>query len=204
MALVLLAVGLASSASYAPAAPVGGATVLYALYYVAVMLGAAFAEETLCRGYALVALAEGISFWPAALATGMLFALLHAGNGGETAPGLAFAALFGIVLASSYRHTGSLWFAYGFHAGWDYAETFIFGVPNSGALLPGSLLHLQFRGPSWLTGGSAGPEGSVLILAILGATLVVVRKFLRPAAWLAPPPGAAASDPATRVERRLE
>jgi uncharacterized protein len=67
------------------------------------MFGVAVAEEGLFRGYALVALSQSISFWPAALATSMLFGLMHLVNGGESATGIASAMLFGMVLSYSYR-----------------------------------------------------------------------------------------------------
>jgi hypothetical protein len=67
------------------------------------MFGVAVAEEGLFRGYALVALSQSISFWPAALATSMLFGLMHLVNGGESATRIASAMLFGMVLSYSYR-----------------------------------------------------------------------------------------------------
>lgn len=70
-----------------------------------------------------------------------------------------------------------MWFAVGLHAGWDYAESFVFGVPNSGLTLPGYLLHARFDGPAWLTGGSAGPEGSLLILVVFAAMVMIIRKL---------------------------
>jgi hypothetical protein len=67
------------------------------------------------------------------------------------------------------KRTGNLWFAIGFHAASDYAETFIYSVPDSGYLASGHLMnsHLQ-PGPRWLTGGIIGPEGSVFALVLLG------------------------------------
>jgi hypothetical protein len=179
VSLLLLAMRLASVYSLGPATAIGGAAAVHGLFYALVMLCVAFAEEMLFRGYGLAALSESLSFWPATLASSTVFGLMHGSNTGESVAGLVSAALCGVVLACSFRYTRSLWFAIGFHAAWDYAESFIFGVPNSGLTLPGSLFHAQFDGPSWLTGGSAGPEGSVLILVVFGTLLLVIRKFLR-------------------------
>ncbi|HWG78373.1 MAG TPA: CPBP family intramembrane glutamic endopeptidase [Stellaceae bacterium] len=193
LALLLLAIRLGSATAIEPAAGALSAAALDALLYALMMLGIGYAEESFSRGYALAALSQSLSFWPAAIATGLVFGLMHAANGGETPMGLASAALFGIVLAYSYRRTGSLWFAVGLHAGWDYAESFVFGVPNSGITLPGSLLQARFDGPAWLTGGSAGPEGSVLILPVFAAMVLIIRQLSPPpgetpslAAWAAP------------------
>jgi len=48
----------------------------------------------------------------------------------------------------------------GFHAAWNWGETFFYGVPESGFPPKGHLFNPTFAGPVWLTGGSAGPEGS--------------------------------------------
>jgi hypothetical protein len=53
------------------------------------------------------------------------------------------------------------------HAAWDWAETYFYGVPDSGLLAQGHLLNSSFHGPDWLTGGSVGPEGSVLVFLVL-------------------------------------
>jgi CAAX protease family protein len=161
--LQLLAMALASAVIFGPLVTVGMQALFYGVFYALLMFGAAVAEESLCRGYALSALSQAISFWPAALITSILFALLHAPSSGENVVGIASSMLFGLVAAFSYRHTGTLWFAYGLHGAWDYAETFIFGVPNSGTTLAGGLFHPRFHGPAWLTGGSDGPEASVLV-----------------------------------------
>jgi hypothetical protein len=43
----------------------------------------------------------------------------------------------------------------------------LYSVPDSGGVSPGHLLKSSFHGPKWLTGGSVGPEGSVLIFVLL-------------------------------------
>jgi len=181
LALLMLALAGLSAVSLAVAPGAAAAVVFHGPFYAALMLCVGFAEESLLRGYALVMLARSLSFWPAALLLSTLFSALHSFNGGETPAGLASVGLFGMVLAYSYRRTGSLWFACGLHAGWDFAQTFVFGVPNSGMVLPGSPIEPQFHGPAWLTGGSVGPEGSVLlplalVLAILVLEIVVRRR----------------------------
>lgn len=180
MSLLLLGLGAASVFSFGTLAGMNGTTIFSGLFYAFLMLGVAIAEETLFRGYALIALSECLSFWPAALVLSALFGFAHSVNDGESALGLASATVFGVVLAYSYRYSGSLWFAYGFHASWDYAESFVFGVPNSGIAFGGSLFQPRFHGPSWLTGGSAGPEASALMVFVFGTLLFVVWKFLKP------------------------
>jgi membrane protease YdiL (CAAX protease family) len=68
----------------------------------------------------------------------------------------------GLLFCLFVRRTGNLWFPIGFHAGWDWAETYFYGVPDSGTPATGQLFHSSLHGPSWLTGGTVGPEGSLL------------------------------------------
>lgn len=138
-------------------------------------------EELLYRGYALVTLAAAIGFWPAAAALAALFGGLHLLNGGESLAGALNVALYAMFAAFTVRRTGDLWFAIGIHAAWDYAQTFVFGVPDSGMRAGDSLLRAQLHGPTWLTGGSVGPEGSAIGFAVVALAFAVLARSLRPA-----------------------
>jgi CAAX protease family protein len=148
------------------------------LYYGAVW-GLAFTlvglvEEYALRGYSLFTLASGMGFWPAALILSVVFALLHTGNPGETAVGILEVVAIALFFCLTIRRTGNLWFAIGFHAAWDWGETFFYGVPNSGMIASGHLLSPQFQGSRWITGGTAGPEGSVFSIVL---TCVLTAAF---------------------------
>lgn len=151
----------------------------FALIYATLFFVVGLSEEMLFRGYALVSLTEAINFWPAAIVLAILFGATHAKHGGESAAGLVFAGLFAIVLAYTFKRTGSLWFAIGLHAAWDFAESFVYGVPDSGVIVPGRWLSPAVHGPAWLTGGSAGPEGSYLMVLVFVGIVLAVR-------WLFP------------------
>jgi membrane protease YdiL (CAAX protease family) len=66
------------------------------------------------------------------------------------------------------RRTGSLWFAVGMHTSWNWGQTFFYSVANSGFKAPGHLLSSSFHGPDWLTGGTVGPEASLLVFVLIG------------------------------------
>ena len=126
-----------------------------------------FFEEYSFRGYFLYTLADGIGFWPAAVIQAILFAWVHMGNGGETRVGIVAAGIFAVFAAATLWRTGNLWLAVGAHAGWDWGQSFFFGVNDSGLQVPGHLFNPHVsQGPDWLTGGSVGPEGSVVTLVL--------------------------------------
>lgn len=144
-------------------APLAAAAASWAVAFVLV----GFAEEYLLRGYALVALTRGSGFWPAAVILSVIFGALHLGNRGEDVVGALSAGLIGFFFCFTVRRTGQLWFAVGFHFLWDYSETFLYSVPDSG-LLPGRhLIQSSFHGSHWLTGGGVGPEGSLLVFPLI-------------------------------------
>jgi membrane protease YdiL (CAAX protease family) len=84
------------------------------------------------------------------------------------------------------RRTGSLWFAVGFHAAWDWGETFVYSVPDSGTVFPGHLLKTSLHGPGWLTGGVVGPEGSLLCFVVIGVVWVAFARRYPEVKYLAP------------------
>jgi membrane protease YdiL (CAAX protease family) len=75
--------------------------------------------------------------------------------------------LVGLFWCLTLRRTGNLWFAVGMHASFDFGETFLYSVPDSGVVFPGHLSNATRAGPAWLTGGSAGPEASVFDFVVL-------------------------------------
>ncbi len=152
----------------------------FALFWAAVFLLVGFFEEFLFRGYALFTLSRGIGFWPTAVALSLLFGGVHLGNAGESWRGGLSAGLIGLFFCFTVRRTGTLWFAIGLHASWDWAQSYFYGVADSGMMAQGHLLNPSFHGPAWLTGGSVGPEGSVLVFAVIGM-LFLVFHFTHPA-----------------------
>ena len=156
----------------------GEEIVRFGLVYLVLFLGVAFFEESLTRGYALFKLSDAIGFWPAVILLSILFGSGHISNKGESTFGVVAAGLFGVVIAYSILRSGSLWWAIGFHFMWDYSESFIYGVPDSGFIAPGHFLNPSFVGPAWITGGTVGPEGSYFILLVLAGLALVIHGTL--------------------------
>lgn len=116
----------------------------------------------------------GAAFWQASWAASTLFGLIHTGNGGENWIGIFAAASIGFVFCVSVRLTGSLWWAIGCHAAWDWAETFFYGTPDSGMVATGHYMNAIVTGNALWSGGADGPEGSVLVLAVVVLLLLAL------------------------------
>jgi membrane protease YdiL (CAAX protease family) len=134
-------------------------------------------EEFSFRGYLLFLLARRAGFWRAAVGMSVGFAVAHLPNPGETLFGILQVFAVGLFFCFTIRRTGNLWFAVGFHSFWDWAQTFFYGTPDSGMLGEGHFLVSSYQGVPWISGGSAGPEGSVfaLLIILLAAFLVHLR-----------------------------
>jgi membrane protease YdiL (CAAX protease family) len=155
-----------------------GARILkFAAFWGAVFLAVALFEEFFFRGYTQFTLTQGIGFWPAALLLSTAFGAVHLGNKGEALLGALAAGLIGLFFCLTLRRTGNLWFAVGFHASWDWGESYLFSVPDSGQISPGHLLSSSFHGSRWLTGGSVGPEGSVLVFVVVGLLWIAFARL---------------------------
>jgi len=109
----------------------------------------------------------GGGFWQAAWVTSTLFGYIHTGNNGENWIGIFAAAGIGFVFCVSIWATGSAWWAIGCHAAWDWGETYFYGAADSGNVATGHYLTTTPAGNAFWSGGTDGPEGSVLVLGII-------------------------------------
>ena len=156
----------------------GGRIFKFAVFWGGLFLLVGFFEEFTFRGYTQFTLNQGIGFWPAALLMSFVFGLLHLiGNVGENWLGSLCAAAIGLFFCLTLRRTGNLWFAVGMHASWDWGESYLYSVPDSGGITPGHLLNSSFHGSRWLTGGSVGPEGSVLVFVVIALSWVAFDRM---------------------------
>jgi CAAX protease family protein len=147
-------------------------------------------EEDLVRGYLQYTLTRGLAgvyqwifktrhsaalgFWTAAILFSFLFGLGHSSNPGESPIGLLSAGLAGFVFCFSLWRTGSLWWAIGFHASWDWGQSFLYGVADSGMMAQHHLLATHPVGKPILSGGATGPEGSIFIIAVLALAVLII------------------------------
>jgi CAAX protease family protein len=163
----------------------------FAVFWAVYFLLVGFFEEFLLRGYSQFTLSQAMGFWPAAVLLSAAFGALHLENSGEAWIGVLSAGLIGFFFCLTLRRTGNLWFAVGFHQAFDWGETFLYSVPNSGTVERGHLLNSSFHGPTWLTGGSVGPEGSVFVFILIAVLWLVFDRMYPEVKYVAKPPSTA-------------
>jgi membrane protease YdiL (CAAX protease family) len=167
----------------------GIGAVSYGAYWFATFLAVGFFEEIFFRGYMQFTLARGLAaifgwlgasnrpalgFWTAAFLISFGFGLTHSSNPGESPIGLLAAGLIGVIFCLSLWRTGSLWWAIGLHASWDWAQSYFYGVADSGTVVAGHLLATHPTGKPILSGGLTGPEGSIYILPIILMIAIII------------------------------
>lgn len=163
---VLAGLAIVGAAILALAAPgwvswtASAAPLLAGLKVSALLLGAAFAEELLFRGYPFRVLHIRFGPVPAVVATSVAFGLMHGANPGVTPLALVNLTLAGVLLGVAYWRSGSLWFVTGLHFGWNWVMA-ASGLPVSGLDVSISGLEAAVAGPVLWTGGAFGPEGAL-------------------------------------------
>ena len=153
-------------------------------YFTAVWLVAnlliGFAEELQFRAYLLATLADGIGFWVAAiLLSGGFGALHYFFKPHERWEDFASTALLGLFMCLTLRRTGSLAFAIGFHAAFDFANLFVWSGQNGGEYAVGHLLQTSWQGSELLTGGLLGPEASLLVFPVIALMFFAFDRLYR-------------------------
>ena len=148
-------------------------------------------EELIFRGWMLARIAARYGLWAGVIGNSVLFTLMHIDTEALAALGLtgiilftAATLLFSIFLSLLVIKEKSIWGAAAWHASWNWMFITWFGLPTTGIelnLVP--LVSDLMPVPDaavWLTGGTDGPEGSVLtpIVLLLGC-LWLVRAIRR-------------------------
>jgi hypothetical protein len=145
----------------------GWKAIQYAIGWGAAFFLVGLYEEYLLRGYLQAALARGIGFWWSALFLSAAFGCIHIFNKGESPVGICSAALVGIVFCISLWYLKNLWWAIGFHASWNWSQSYLWGTANSGTVVQGHLFSVHPQGNILWSGGATGPEGSFMIIPLL-------------------------------------
>jgi uncharacterized protein len=143
-------------------------------------------EEILMRGWLMQVIASRHGIVWAMGINAVIFSLMHGMNTKPT-PELAL-GLFNIVLVGVFfslyaLKEQSLWGVCGWHAAWNWLLSAGFGLEVSGIVIKAPPLVVDLAGakgaPWWLTGGSFGPEGSVVATTVLLAGTICVAWQVR-------------------------
>ena len=94
--------------------------------------------------------------------------------------------MYGVAyLRSAGAGWGRLWLPVGLHFGWNWVQGTVLGFPVSGTTdFSGAFTDLAASGPTWLSGGAYGPEGSVFsLVGRLAIIALVVAATRQSSSW---------------------
>jgi membrane protease YdiL (CAAX protease family) len=137
-------------------------------------LTAGFVAEILIVGVVFRLMEEQIGTILTLIFFIILFAFLHINARGASLISVSATAIqAGFLLPASYVCSRSLWLPVFLHFGWDFAEPGVFGGTNASTSLTQILFSSKIAGYPLVTGGEAGPQGSLqaLVLCFIAGTM---------------------------------
>ena len=149
------------------------------LAFIAVFLQSG-SEEFICRFFLYGHLKRGYkSPWPAIIVPSLIFSALHLMNPGADAVSTIHSFVIGIVWALMVYITDSFWMACFYHTAWNYTQSILFGLPNSGLVFPLNIFKLEAASAIKTISYDPeyGVEASVLALS-LNTILLIVLLYL--------------------------
>ena len=156
----------------------GSALMRAALLWILASLAIGFAEEIVFRGYAQYTLASGMGFWLTSVLVSVIFGALHYfTKPDERWTDWAGTSLLALFVCYTIRRTGSLRFAIGFHAAFDFFAIYFYSGPNGGNVAVDRLFQSTFHGSNAITGGSLGPEASLFVFPAIALMFIVFYRM---------------------------
>lgn len=124
------------------------------------------AEEVLTRGFMLTGISRKINILTGIVISSIFFSAMHLGNNGLDILPLIDLFLFAIFASLLMIKSKNIWVVSGFHAAWNCFQGNVFAFPVSGTNIGNAFIHVTTHGPSWLSGGKFGVEGSMVSILI--------------------------------------
>ncbi|MBF1036879.1 MAG: CPBP family intramembrane metalloprotease [Parvimonas sp.] len=134
------------------------------------------AEEVLCRGFMYQRLLKSTNSPAFAIIfNSLFFAALHLFNNGMSILPFYCILIFGVLASMLVYYFDSLWMVMGLHAMWNFTQSILFGLPNSGINVPYSIFKIggSVKG-SFAYNPTFGLEGTILSCALMTACCVAL------------------------------
>lgn len=135
------------------------------------------AEELVCRGYLYQKLLYRYHKpIVAIIGNSLLFSLLHILNPGVNILGLMDIFVSGLLFSLMVYYLDSLWCAFAAHTAWNFTQNIVFGLPNSGMIVPFSMFKLDVNtvSDSFAYNTTFGVEGTTLAIVVEVVVCVIL------------------------------
>lgn len=141
-----------------------------------------FEEEFLLRSILMNQMAAGGKIKVAIIANSLIFSIFHLGNTGFNLMAFVNIFLVGLVFSLIFYLNGSIYTSAAAHSFWNMTMANIYGITVSGNSPTGvNLFNTKLTGPTIISGGSFGIEGSIVTsLVLLVVLIILIRKIKKP------------------------
>ena len=148
-------------------------------YIVAILLQAG-GEELICRLFIMGKLRRRYkSPIVAIVGNSLFFTIFHLGNPGINAASILNLVAVSILFSLVVFYSGNIWTAIMFHFAWNYTQTVIFGLPNSGMSSPYSIFKVvsSSNGLCYDTGfGVEGSWAAFILISLAAIALILISR----------------------------
>lgn len=126
------------------------------------------AEEFVARVFVYQRLRKDFPKLPviAIFGNGLFFILIHLGNPGVTFVSLLLLMIVSIMYSLVVYYFDSIWVPIVAHTTWNFTQSIILGLPNSGVVFPVSMFELDASRNNFAFDSVFGIEGSALAIAL--------------------------------------
>lgn len=126
------------------------------------------AEELVARVYIYQRLRKNFPKWPviAILGNGLFFVAIHLNNPGISFISKIVMALVSIIYSLVVYYFDSIWIPIVAHTTWNFSQSIILGLPNSGIVFPISMFKLDAGTNNFAFDSAFGVEGSILAITL--------------------------------------
>lgn len=138
-------------------------------------------EEVVVRGWMLPVLSRHYKVSTSIILSSLFFGFLHMSNPNIGVLPIINLVLYGVFAALYALYDEGLWGIFAQHSIWNWFMGNILGLPVSGMIIgKASMLETHLTGPVWITGGSFGPEGGIIVTFIFTiSSLILIRLLLK-------------------------
>lgn len=126
------------------------------------------AEEFVARVFIYQRLRKNFPKWPlvAILGNGLFFILIHLGNPGMTFISELMLLLVSVMYSLVVYYFDSIWIPIVAHTTWNFTQSIVLGLPNSGIVFPVSVFKLDAGANNFAFDSTFGVEGSILAIIL--------------------------------------
>ena len=153
----------------------GNIQVLPIIGYFAAILFQAGGEELICRMYIMGKLKRRYKNQVVAIVgNSLLFTVMHLGNPGVTVTSVLGVLAVSILFSLIVYYSENIWTAIAMHTAWNFTQTIVFGLPNSGVTSPYSILKTEKAVSGFCFDTGFGVEGSLAVVLVLCLAITAV------------------------------